>query len=241
MAALLVGPIVHFVSPHYRFIDSWIGSGRGQRPEETHGQVAYPVITIAREFGSGGHLLGEMLAKDLGISLYDKEFIHLAAQRSGMTEEYIRRNEQSIPFFWLKCMLGGSSELPRERSLSPDDVLFVAESKIVRELSAQGPCVIVGRCADFILHDAPRVIKVFCYSDAESARRRCVEQYGVPAEKAAAEIARVNRNRIAHYEYYTGVKWGEPHHYDLMLNTGSMDLETACGLVEDLYRRLEKA
>ena len=241
VAALLVGPIVHFVSPHYRFIDSWIGSGRGQRPEETHGQAAYPVITIAREFGSGGHLLGEMLAKDLGISLYDKEFIHLAAQRSGMTEEYIRRNEQSIPSFWLKCMLGGSSELPRERSLSPDDVLFVAESKIVRELSAQGPCVIVGRCADFILHDAPRVIKVFCYSDAESARRRCVEQYGVPAERAVSEIARVNRNRIAHYEYYTGVKWGEPHHYDLMLNTGSMDLETACRLVEDLYRRLEKA
>ena len=126
VAALLVGPIVHFVSPHYRFIDSWIGSGRGQRAEETHGQVAYPVITIAREFGSGGHLLGEMLAKDLGIRLYDKEFIHLAARRSGMTEEYIRRNEQSIPSFWLKCMLGGSSELPRERSLSPDDVLFVA-------------------------------------------------------------------------------------------------------------------
>lgn len=241
VAALLVGPIVHFVSPYYRFIDAWIGQAKDPNVEEAYIRSAYPVITIAREFGSGGHLLGEMLAKDLGIRLYDKEFIHLAAQRSGMTEEYIRRNEQSIPSFWLKCMLGGSSELPRERSLSPDDVLFVAESKIVRELAGQGPCVIVGRCADFVLRDYPRVVKVFCYSDAETARRRCVEQYGVPAEKAAAEIARVNHNRIAHYEYYTGIKWGEPHHYDLMVNTGSMDLKTACGLVEDLYRRQGKA
>ena len=241
VAALLVGPIVHFVSPYYRFIDAWIGQAKGQRPEEMRARPAHAVITIAREFGSGGHLLGEMLAQRLGVRLYDKEFIHLAAQRSGMTEEYIRRNEQSIPSFWLKCMLGGSSELPRERSLSPDDVLFVAESKIVRELAAQGPCVIVGRCADFILRDCPGVIKVFCYSDAVSAIRRCVEQYGVPDGNAAAEIARVNRNRIAHYEYYTGDKWGDPHHYDLMLNTGSMDLKTACGLVEDLYRRQQKA
>ena len=172
VAALLVGPIVHFVSPHYRFIDSWIGSGRGQRPEETHGQVAYPVITIAREFGSGGHLLGEMLAKDLGISLYDKEFIHLAAQRSGMTEEYIRRNEQSIPFFWLKCMLGGSSELPRERSLSPDDVLFVAESKIVRELSAHSSCTMLPESSKSFAIPMPRVPAAVVWNNMEFRPRK---------------------------------------------------------------------
>ena len=178
-----------------------------------------------------------MLARELGIKLYDKEFIHLAAQKSGIDEEYIRRNEQSIPSFWLKCILAAGSEASRERSLSPDDVLFVAESNIIRELAAQGPCIIVGRCADYVLQDRPRLIKVFCYADPQSLYRRCTTEYGVPADKAQAEIARVNRNRIAHYEYYTGGRWGDPHRYDLMLNTGSMGLQTACELVAGLYRK----
>ena len=166
-----------------------------------------------------GHLLGEMLAKRLGIRLYDKEFIHLAAQKSGIDEAYIRSNEQSIPSFWLKCILTDGNESSRQQSLSPDDVLFLAESNIIREQAAKEPCIIVGRCADYILQDAPSLIKVFCYSDRESAYQRCTTEYGIPADKARAEIARVNRNRIAHYEYYTGEKWGDPHRYDLMLNT----------------------
>lgn len=79
------------------------------------------------------------------------------------------------------------------------------------------------------------MIRIFCYSDAASACERCVREYGIAPERAEAEIKRVNRNRIAHYEYYTGMKWGEPHHYNLMINTGSIDLKTACGLVKSLY------
>ncbi len=240
IAALLVGPIVHFITPYYRFIDRWIDDRQSVRHEEMSVMASHPVITIAREFGSGGHLLGEMLAKELGIKVYDKEFIHLAAQKSGIDEDYIKQNEQSIPSFWLKCILAAGSETSRERSLSPDDVLFVAESNIIRELASQESCIIVGRCADYVLQNYPHLIKVFCYTDRESAYRRCVEEYKVPDGKAMDEISRVNRNRIAHYEYYTGEKWGEPHHYDLMLNTGSMDLETACKLVAALYRREEK-
>ena len=240
-AALLVGPIVHFISPLYRFIDPWITApAAAAEPTMAAASVRQDtptVITIAREYGSGGHQLAEMLADRLGIRLLDKDFIGLAAKQSGIDEAYIRANEQSIPSFWLKCIMAGNTELPRERSLSPDDILFVAESNIIREKATQGPCVIVGRCADFVLHGRPNVIKVFCYSDPESARKRCVEQYGVPADKAAAEINRINHNRIAHYEYYTGSKWGEPHHYNLMINTGSMDLNTACCLIEDLYRK----
>ena len=116
-------------------------------------------------------------------------------------------------------------------------MLFVAESNIIRELVAKEPCIIIGRCADYILQDSPRLIKVFCYTDRESAYRRCTTEYGVPADKAKAEIARVNRNRVAHYEYYTGERWGDPHRYDLMLNTGSIGLEAACELVAGLYRK----
>lgn len=196
------------------------------------------IITIAREYGSGGHQLGEMLSKELGIKLYDKEFIGMAAKRSGMDERYIAQNEQSIPSFWLKCILSKSSEQTLEGSISSDDVLFVAESKIIEELAEKESCIIVGRCADYILKDYLKVLKVFCYSDMASAISRCTAEYGISKENAETEIRRINRNRIHHYEYYTGMKWGEPHHYNLMINTGSIGLETACRLVKDIYRKL---
>ena len=229
-AALLVGPIVHFISPYYRCFDKWINDVKDKDAIALR-NIQHVIITIAREYGSGGHLLGEMLSKELGIKLYDKEFIHLVAEKSGINEQYIKKNEQSIPSFWLKCILGKNSEQSLERSLSSDDVLFVAESKIIQELAEKGPCIIVGRCADFVLRDYPNLIKVFCYSDLRSACVRCVQEYGVSEEKAESEIKRINHNRIAHYEYYTGEKWGEPHHYNLMINTGSIDLSVACNLI----------
>ena len=234
-AALLVGPIVHFISPYYRCFDKWINDVKDKDAIALR-NIQHVIITIAREYGSGGHLLGEMLSKELGIKLYDKEFIHLVAEKSGINEQYIKKNEQSIPSFWLKCILGKNSEQSLERSLSSDDVLFVAESKIIQELAEKGPCIIVGRCADFVLRDYPNLIKVFCYSDLKSACVRCVQEYGVSEEKAESEIKRINHNRIAHYEYYTGEKWGEPHHYNLMINTGSIDLSVACNLIKSIYR-----
>lgn len=240
VSALLVGPIVHFVSPAYRIFDRWINAPIKQA-DTPSAQHTNTIITIAREYGSGGHLLGERLAKELGIKLYDREFIRMAAQRSGIDEQYIAKNEQSIPSFWLKCILSKNSEQPVEASLSADDILFVAESRIVQELAAQEPCIIVGRCADFVLKDHPKVVKVFCYSDLKSAVARCVNDYGIPQEQAEAEIRRINRNRIHHYEYYTGQKWGEPHHYHLMLNTGNISLETACKLVKEVYQNITKA
>lgn len=240
VSALLVGPIVHFVNPAYRIFDRWINAPIKQA-DTPSAQYTNTIITIAREYGSGGHLLGERLAKELGIKLYDREFIRMAAQRSGIDEQYIAKNEQSIPSFWLKCILSKNSEQPVEASLSADDILFVAESRIVQELAAQEPCIIVGRCADFVLKDHPKVVKVFCYSDLKSAVNRCVNYYGIPQEQAEAEIRRINRNRIHHYEYYTGQKWGEPHHYHLMLNTGNISLETACKLVKEVYQNIAKA
>lgn len=240
VSALLVGPIVHFVNPAYRIFDRWINTPIKQA-DTPSAQHTNTIITIAREYGSGGHLLGERLAKELGIKLYDREFIRMAAQRSGIDEQYIAKNEQSIPSFWLKCILSKNSEQPVEASLSADDILFVAESRIVQELAAQEPCIIIGRCADFVLKDHPKVVKVFCYSDLKSAVNRCVNDYGIPQEQAEAEIRRINRNRIHHYEYYTGQKWGEPHHYHLMLNTGNISLETACKLMKEVYQNISKA
>ena len=242
VAAVIVGPIVHFISPWFKVFDRFLyPSGKTGRPA---GQASLPVedfhpghrvITIAREFGSGGHLLGERLSKELGIRLYDKEFIHLAAQESGMDEAYIRKNEQSIPSFWLKSVYAQNKNTV-EQSMAPDDVLFVAESKIVQEAAAKEDCVIVGRCADFVLDGQPGLIRVFCCAGLDAARQRCVQEYGLPADKAESEIKRVNRKRMAHYEYYTGRKWDDPHHYDLVVNTSHVSIEEACRMIGELYR-----
>lgn len=238
VAALLVGPIVHFISPYYRIFDKWITDPAKDRMEGILSSGSGVIITIAREFGSGGHLLGEHLSKELDIPLYDREFISMAAQRSGIDEQYIVKNEQSIPSFWLKCITSRSEGHLLESSISAEDVLFVAESRIVQELASKGPCIIVGRCADFILRDYPKLLTVFCYSDLENAVARCVEDYGIEKERAEGEIRRVNRNRFHHYEYYTGEKWGDPHRYDLMLNMGKISLESASRLVADLYGKM---
>lgn len=237
IAALAVGPIVHFVSPYYSFLDSWIKDTSIIESIDKP-KVQNKVITIAREYGSGGHLLGEMLSKELGLKVYNKEFIHMAAQKSSIDEDFITRNEQTIPSFWLKCIIGRDSGQTAEHILSKEDVLFIAESKIIQEVAEKEPCIIIGRCADFILKDNPKAIKVFCYSDPESAYERCTQSYGVPKDKAEAEIRRINRNRATHYEYYAGKKWKDPSHYDLMINTSHIDIEEACNLIKRIYEKM---
>lgn len=237
IAALAVGPIVHFISPYYSFLDKWIKDSNIGADAKI-AMVQNKIITIAREYGSGGHLLGEMLSKELGLKVYNKELIHMAAQKSNIDEEFISKNEQTIPSFWLKCIIGRDSGQTAEHVLSKEDVLFIAESKIIQEIAEKEPCIIIGRCADFILKDNPKAIKVFCYSNPESAYERCTQSYGIPKDKAEAEIRRINRNRATHYEYYTGKKWKDPEHYDLMINTSHIDIAEACNLIKRIYNRM---
>lgn len=233
-AALLVGPIVHFLTPFCRVLNGVLGYSK-QTGGKATGTPANVVVTIAREFGSGGHMLGEMLASRLGVRIYDREFIKMAAKSSGINEDYIRRNEQTIPSFWLKCILSQGYGTQAGRGLSDDDVLFLAESKIVQQLADKEPCVIVGRCADFVLKGRPGVVRVYCYADCDTAISRCTSEYGMSREKAEAETRRINRARATHYEYYTGQRWDDPRNYDLMINTGSMTLDQACDIIVRMY------
>lgn len=233
-AALLVGPIVHFLTPFCRVLNGVLGYSE-TATEEQKKSAEHVVVTIAREFGSGGHMLGEMLASKLGVKLYDREFIKMAAKSSGINEDYIKRNEQTIPSFWLKCILSQGYGTQAGRGLSDDDVLFLAESKIVQQIADKEPCVIVGRCADFVLKGRPGVVRVFCYCDTKTAIERCTSEYGMDKVKAEAEIKRLNKARGTHYEYYTGQRWDDPRNYDIMINTGSMTLEQACDIVVGMY------
>lgn len=231
-AALLVGPIVHVLTPVSRMLDDVLGfKGVSVAVAKADGGKEHFVVTIAREFGSGGRMLGEMLAKKLGVKVYDREFIKLAAKNSGMDEQYIIKNEQTIPSYWLKCILSQGYGTQAGRGLSNDDVLFLAESKTVKEIADRESCVIIGRCADFVLDNSANVIKVFCCTDEPDAMKRCVNEYGLDKDKAVSEIRRVNRARATHYEYYTGRKWGDPHNYDLTVNTAHIGLETACDMI----------
>ncbi len=234
IAALVVGPIVHFLTPYYRFLDKPAGLGKyaACAPRNASG---HSVITIAREYGSGGHLIGEMLSKELGIKLYDKEIIEMAARDSGLDSAKVMEGDNAVPSFWLKCVLSQSGKRSPEHSLSPEDILYVAESKVIRKLAETQDCIIVGRCADFILKDYAHVVSVFCYSDHESALSRCISEYGIRPEDAASEIRRINRKRAVHYEYYTERKWGERHNYSLMVDTGCLGTDRALRLIKSAY------
>lgn len=242
IAALSVGPISHFVMPWWKIFDSWLNVTPATSAEVPRQQ--YPlIITIAREYGSGGHLLGEMLAKRLGLKLYDRALIRQAAIDSKLPEQYVSDNEQRMSSNYLLNAIWRDYEAPLEKSLCLDDAIFVAQSRIIREVAHKESCIIIGRCADYILKDFPSssIIKVFCYTNLDDAIRRSIDEYHIPADKAKAEIQKINRLRVNHYQYYTSRKWGEPHNYNLMLNTGDIGLSTACDLITSLYKEKTEA
>lgn len=238
VAALLVGPVSHVIYPHLKVFDRLLYVRR----EDSAGENIvrrHVVITIAREFGSGGHLLGDMLARRLGIRFFDKSIISMAAEDSEMSERFISDNEQRMSANTLLNIILRDYGAPIEKSLCPADAVFVAQSRVIRRIAAEQPCVILGRLADYILKDYPpeNIIRVFCHTDRDDALRRCVDEYGRDEQAARTEIEQTNRSRVSHYQYYTGRKWGDPHNYDLTVNIGSMGLETACRLVERLYHQ----
>ena len=237
IAALIVGPISHFLFPYWRIFDKWLFMASDQ--VERQPVQGYPIIvTITREYGSGGRVLGEMLAKKLGIKFYDKDLIALVAQESHLPEKYIAENEQRVSSNYLLHIILQDYEAPIEKSLSSADALFVSQSRIIRKIARQEPCVIIGRCADYILRDFPSasIIKVFCYTSLEDACERCTKEYHLQSDNIREEVLRTNRSRINHYQHYTNEKWGDPHRYDLMLNTRTLPMETACAWIEQLYK-----
>lgn len=239
ITALLTGPFVRLISPVLLPIGKWEActerAGESVLPEAAR---KYCIVTISREYGSGGHMIGERIAKDLNFKFYDNELITMAAKESGLSEDYVRDNEQSLPGNMLLQMILKDYEAPLEKSLSPEDALFVAQSRIIRRIASQGPCVIVGRCADHILEDFPNVLKVFVHSDMESKKRRVTEQYGIPEDKAGQEIDRINHARAAHYLHYTGKHWGDIRNYDITLDTGKLGDDLACSTIESACSKI---
>ena len=188
------------------------------------------VITIAREYGSGGRYIGKLVAKKLGINLYDKEFIEKMALDTGLSTEYIKETEQKRNIF--DVFNNGYYS-----GLSNADELFIREAKFIKEVANKESCVIVGRCADFILKDNKNVLKIFINSNMKDKINRVVKYYKIDKEEAEKEIVKENKLRENHYNYYTEKEWKNPENYDLCINSDSIGIDNAVELICNLANK----
>ena len=182
------------------------------------------VITISREYGSGGRYIGKLIADKLGVKLYDKEFITKVAEETGLSEEYIENNEQKRDI--LAVLNNGYYS-----GLNNSDELFIKESELIKEVANKESCVIVGRCADFILKDKENVMKVFVYSNMKNKIERAVNIYGIHKNDAEKEIKKIDKLRANHYKYYTDNDWKDNSNYDICINSDTLGVEKVADLI----------
>lgn len=185
-----------------------------------------PVITIAREYGSGGRLIGEKVAQNLGIPFYDKELILLVAKKSGLSEDYIRRTEQIKSASFLYNLYMTSQVLPMS------DQIFLMQSKIIQELAEKGPCVMIGRCAEYVLRDMQNCMNVFIHAPLEERARRASDEYGDKAANMEDYVRKQDKKRSAYYNYFTQSKWGHVDNYHLAINS-TMGIQTTAKIIQN--------
>lgn len=239
IAAFLTGPFVRLFAPRLQFIRYWLKKDELLTESTVTVNSTTPIIiTISREYGSGGHLIGQRIAQDLGIKFYDNNLIKLVAQESGFSEDFISEKEQRMSSSLLYQMIMQDYEVPIEKSLSPDDALFVAQSRVIRRVASESSCVIVGRCADYILRNVPNCIHIFLHADMPYKIEHAVIEYGISPDNAAHEVNRINKERETHYHHFTGRHWGDMQNYHLICNTGVMGDVQVCNAIESLYRSI---
>lgn len=175
--------------------------------------MSIPVITISREYGSGGRAIGEKLAKELGIPFYNKELILMAAKESGLSEEYIKKAEQQKSTSFLYGLYMGAQQLPM------NDQIFLIQSKIIREIAEKGPCVIVGRCADYVLRERKDLLSVFIHAPLSFRAQRAQNVYEKTASNIEDFVKKKDKKRAAFYNYFSQNKWGDARHYHLAISS----------------------
>ena len=187
------------------------------------------VITVSREYGSGGRYIGQLVAEKLGIKFYDKDIVKKVAEETGLEEEYIENNEQKRET--LAALNNGYYF-----GLNNADELFIKESEFIRQIAEKESCVIIGRCSDFILKDKKDIIKVFVYSDMDDKIKRATEIYGLEKAKAEKEIKRINKLRANHYKYYTEKEWDNHANYDICINSDTLGVEKSAQLICEMVK-----
>ena len=192
------------------------------------------VITIARSYGSGGRKMGRLLAKELGYEYYDREILRIASDESGISEELFRQadEKQRIPLFRIaREVYTGEGIPPDSDDFISNENLFRYQAKIIRELAATRNCVIVGRCANFILRGRDNVLNVFVTAPVVDCVRRVMETDGLNLEEAEKKIKKIDKRRADYFKYFTGRQWQDAALYDLCLNTGHMSEQKCVDIV----------
>ena len=192
------------------------------------------VITIASSYGSGGRKMGRLLAKELGYEYYDREILRIASDESGISEELFRQadEKQRIPLFRIaREVYTGEVIPPDSDDFISNENLFRYQAKIIRELAATRNCVIVGRCANFILRGRDNVLNVFVTAPVVDCVRRVMETDGLNLEEAEKKIKKIDKRRADYFKYFTGRQWQDAALYDLCLNTGHMSEQKCVDIV----------
>lgn len=194
------------------------------------------IITISREYGSGGKKIGKLLAETLNIPFYDKEIIDLAAKESGFAAEFIENEEQKMTsslIFNIATNMGilsGGNPSGQIESLA--DQIYFAESKVIRKIAKVGSSVIVGRCADYILEDDFTCMKVFIHADLSVRCDQAVKEYGVSADEVERLVKETDKARVRHYQHYSGRIWGDMRNYHLSIDSGKFGINESAEIIK---------
>jgi cytidylate kinase len=192
------------------------------------------VITIGRQLGSGGLIIGEKLAAQLGISFYDKELIQIAAQESGLGKEYFEQADENKGysifggFFGLR---GTIAEEPFSTYYLNNETLFKIQSDVIRKLAEKGSCLFVGRCADYVLADNLRCLNIYVYANMKDRIKRIEELQKITAEKARDYIDKSDKKRAGYYNYFSNKVWGVAGSYHLCVNSSVLGIDGTVNLI----------
>nr|WP_302471963.1 cytidylate kinase family protein [Blautia massiliensis (ex Durand et al. 2017)] len=225
IAALLVGFIARLIGKKLVFLKDMIflesvsAENENEAKEQTAGTYGKNVIAIGRQFGSGGHDIGKILAEKLGYDFYDAEIIQMTAGTTGYTPEFIKKNEEIMTNSLIYDLVNQMYLNADMQDEAPKDKIFEAECQVVRDLAKKGNCVIVGRCADYVLRNSENCLKVFFSAPLMSRIRRVAQRQNISEGEAKATVQKNEKLRADNYRYYTRRMWGAAGNFDLSLNT----------------------
>ena len=200
--------------------------------------MKHTVITIGRAYGSGGHEIGARVAAKLGIAFYDKKLLELAAEKTGYCEEFIKNNDEKTPGVFARSVnfsRGAGYTHP-----TSEDTVFVHQSQIIKELAEKESCVIVGRCADFILRERSDTVNLFIYASLEDRiqRKMALSDEKKSAAQIKKELLAADRKREKYYNFYTGARWGNSRNYHLCIDTSRLGVDGAVDLIVEYMNKI---
>lgn len=203
-----------------------------------------PVITIARQFGSGGHEIGEKVAEKLQIPFHDKALIAMAAKESGFSEEVFADVDEKATSSLLYSMVMGSyaygGRIAGINEMPINDKLFIIQSDIIKKAAAEGPCVVIGRCADYILREHPNTLNVFIHADKTQRVERILEKNDIEKKKASDYVSKKDKQRANYYNFYSNNRWDELMNYDLTIDTSRFTLDESVDLLIEAAKKLDR-